>query len=205
MTLGAAHLNVSTGQRELCTAVIEGGWFPSHCVVTFLTGMRELISDMVWLAGTLKVCIVTGPAVHRRAIVLSVRMTLRAGRINVRAGQREIRQVVIKRGRLPCRRIMTLCAGMTELIGDVIGVVNILVITLVTGPAIRGSAGVLAVGMTFDATHAYVCSGQWEIGEIVVERCRLPGLHGVTGRAVMREVSSFVIRVDRRGKVIVMA
>lgn len=74
---------------ELCVV-------PHDCAVTHGTVRRESARGMIRAGGGAVIALMAEVAVRRCSVVLSVHVTLRATGINVRAGQREIRVVMIE-------------------------------------------------------------------------------------------------------------
>ena len=64
---------------------------------------------------------------------------------------------------------MTFGTGMRELVAHVVRIGRAIVITLVTGPAVRGRAVVLAVRVALCARGIDVSPGQREVGLIVIK------------------------------------
>ncbi len=87
---------------------------------------------------------------------------------------------------------------MRQLVLCVVRLLGRIVIGLMTGKALHGSAGVLPVGMALRATHARVRTDQREVREIMVEVRRLPGRGRMAGQTFVRIVSCRVIRILRR-------
>lgn len=89
----------------------------------------------------------------------------------VGAGERKRSLAMIKGGRLPGLHVMTACAVMIEVAGDVIRFFCFRERSFVTRVAVGRCAGV-AGGMAFLALNLGVRSLKWERSQIVVKLCR---------------------------------
>ena len=132
-------------------------------------------------------------------------MTLGAVGIDVRAGQREVRIIVIECRRLPGRRAVALIAGMTELPGDVVGIFHPFIVRLVTRPAVGRRTCILPVPVTFGTAYRDVRTRQRKITEIVIEGRRSPAENRMALPARVRVVARHVIGVAHAFKVILVA
>ena len=115
----------------------------------------------------------------------------------MRTGQRERRGRVIECGRLPTGRTMTLRTGMTELVGDMVGVGRAVEVGLMTGKTLTGRAGVLTVHMTLRTRDTHMRARQLEPGQAVIKARRLPARGCMALRATMTEVRRHMIGVGR--------
>jgi len=83
----------------------------------------------------------------------------------------EIQGIVIPGGLVPVRGIVAHLASCGESRRHVIGIGGIVIIILVAGIAVGGSAGV-PVGMAVDTLQIQMRPGQRKLGLVVVKRCR---------------------------------
>lgn len=94
--------DVSARQRETSRGVVKSSAGPICGVMALLARSRESRLYVVRTGRAIEVFHVAGGAIGRRADVLSVNVALRAGHRDVRALQREVRElVVIESGRIP--------------------------------------------------------------------------------------------------------
>lgn len=115
----------------------------------------------------------------RKPDKLTARMAIFAQNINVRSGQWEVTEVVIKGGILPIERSMAGSAVRTE-------ATIMLVILLMAGIAISGRTLEYVVLMAFLAVHTGMFPLQFEGRQVMVKRCFLPRVSrmaGITNRA----------------------
>ena len=121
--------------------------------------------------------------------VVAVGVAGDTGQSDMRAGQRELREIVIEDHILPVRRIVALRTILRIVSGDVIRIVGGLIVIEMTGNAFRRGAGVLTADVTFRAAYAGVGTGEWESGEIVIDLRAVPGSGGVTDHALSPETN----------------
>jgi hypothetical protein len=133
--------------------MIKCGRLPGRCVMTLGAGMCKLIGHMIGAGGIIEIGLMAGKAIRRQAAaILPVCVAANATRRRMRAGEREGRVCMIKRGWLPGCGIMTLRADMRKLIGHMIGAGRIREIGLMTGITIRcQAAAVLPVCVAANA------------------------------------------------------
>jgi hypothetical protein len=184
VTFEAVRLNVRARQRELCVIMIKGRAVPICCVVAKRAVMRILLSEVI--LRSVVIFFVTGPAVHRRARV-AIRVALKAVRLNVCAGQRELRRIVIERRLRPVNGRVADRAVLRILFRDVIRIFNARVVLLVTRPAIRRRALEHSANVTILTACQNVRTRQRESSRIVIEICLFPIHRIVTLSAVVRE------------------
>lgn len=139
-----------------------------------LTVLREAARCVIGIVGSLIILQVAGVARRGQRRVLSARMTLLARGRGVRAGQGELSSAVIEFRAQPLRGGMAELTSLRETGGDMIGTGGGLVVLQMAGNAIRTDVGVVAIGMTLKASDRAVCSGQRELGQIVIEFCAVP-------------------------------
>ena len=114
VALRAAHADMSAGEREVRQVVIELRRLPAGCCVALLTRLREVAGNVIRVFRSLIVGLMARPAVGRRPGILTVVMALRTGQTDVRAGQREVSEIMIKLRRLPGVRRVALEALMSK-------------------------------------------------------------------------------------------
>ena len=185
VALRTVGTDVRAREREIGIGMIKGRGFPTTGRVTREALVRELISGVIRFINLLKICIMTRPAVGRRAGVLASGVALRAGCRNVGTGQREVRKIMIKGSGLPAVSGVALRTILAVLSGFVIRIVGACVVRLVTAPAIVWSTRVLAISVTGCTAHTYMSARQREITQIVIEACLRPRLRSVTLLTVM--------------------
>lgn len=156
-------------QWEVCAAVIEAGRFPCRCGVATLTIVRELIARMTWVVGVNVVRFMTRPAISRCSGELPADVTGSTICLNVSAGQREIREIVVKLGRMPGRRGVTLRAVLGIAAGSVIRIVRVSIIGLMTRVAVTRQLRVLSIYVTLRAGSDNVRPGERKGGVRVIE------------------------------------
>lgn len=159
-------------QREICQVVIEIGRGPRRGVVTENTVGRESGGGMIGVCRGRVVLLMASDARGNRTRVPG-RMATVAGYFNVRAGQRERRQVVIQLDWSPCHSCVAIKTPIRESGADMIRIGRVVEICLVAGEAIGGGSGVCC-RMTTVARRARVAIGQWECRRMDVSG-KLPG------------------------------
>ena len=100
--------------------------------MTFEALVRELILSVIRVIGFAVIFIVARPTIRRRAGKLTADVTLGAAHADVRAGQREVGEIVVKLGRLPGGSRVALRTIVGEVSGCVVGIVGFVVLLLVT-------------------------------------------------------------------------
>ena len=163
--------------------------------MTVLAGGREACALMIGIIGVVVIFLVAEEALRGRAVILPVYVTLRTAGTDVRAGEREIGLIMIERCGRPRIGGVTDRAVVIELSLNVVGVVDLLVILLMTRPAIGRRAFVLAADVTGDTAHRNVRSGEREIRTGMIEGGRFPRGRSMTVRAVMTELILHVIGI----------
>ena len=174
--------------------MIKGGRRPARRSMAARAVMIKIIAHMIRISYILKFGRMTRPAIRRRALI-TVFVAINTLNTCVFSGQREARLAVVKGRRGPTARRVTLRAGVTEIIRDMIRIAHLLIVLLVTSPAIRDRV-LEAAGVTVGALNRRVLSGQRECGQVVVERRRGPARRRVAVGAVMLKIVAHVIRVD---------
>ena len=155
----AIDADVRSGKREVAQIVVKLCGSPGDGRMTDRASVIVFSGDVVRILRVLVVRLVTGPTIGGEIAVISVGMTLRTIHLHMRASQRKISISMIERGGLPTHRVVAFQASMRELILHVIGLVGLLIIRLMTRPAIRRCAGILAIRVTRCAIHADVSAG----------------------------------------------
>lgn len=142
------------------------------------------------MAGTgslLEISQVAAHAIGGDGRELAAGMALSAGNAHVRTRQRELSEIVIELRTLPRRRCVTRVALRRKIQAAVIRVGRLRKVRQVAAGAIRRSAGEMSVDMARRAQHADVCSGEAELGHVMVESRALPGGGVVTAAAIVRK------------------
>ncbi len=153
VTMGAGEVRNISAQMTVCTAVplvsmfarvdgevklivIELCIVPVTGVMAVKTGFGKAGGLMIRVVGTVVIVLMTEETVGGCARVLAINVTRNTADAGMRAGQREIRVVVIEVRIIPVTCVVTHGTVMVELLGDMIRVVCSLVIGLMTGPAV---------------------------------------------------------------------
>jgi len=122
VALCTGHRCVPSGERKRRSGMIKGGRLPGGGVVTDGAVMRIVLARVIGIVRTGVVRRMAGITVCGRVGKLSVDMTLCALQGNMRACQREGRQIVIEGRRLPRRGGVALGAIVREIPAHVIGI-----------------------------------------------------------------------------------
>jgi hypothetical protein len=138
------------------------------------TIVAEVSCRMIRVCRLDKLRLVALVAIVERELVVVVRMTCLALRCCVRAGQWEIREVMIERSTLPSSGGVALRAVMTVVSGDMIRVVRVCKIICMTLKACQWKILKLIVHMTLCACRCRVRACEREPCGIVIERCGSP-------------------------------
>lgn len=154
--------------------------FPIRRVVAQRTIVRVVVFHMV--VGVVVIFLMTGPAIRRRSAVAAC-VTLEAVGLNMRAGQGELRVVVIEVRVVPIRRVVAQRTIVRELLLDMI--VGVVVVILMTGPAIRRSSAV-TTRVTLEAIGLHVRACQRELRIVVIEGRVVPVRGVVTHLTIVR-------------------
>ena len=94
--------------------MVESRPQPASCVVARGTGGRESRGRVVGVVGGRVISFMTRVTVRGQGSVVVVHVTLRAGNLGMKSGQREWRAVVIEAGGNPRRRVVTHVALLRE-------------------------------------------------------------------------------------------
>ena len=137
---------------------------------------------MIGIVRIVIILLVAEETVRRRSLKLPVNMAGRAARLNVRAGQRETGIAMVE-SLVPAIRRVALQTIVRIVIGKVI--FRVVVIFLMTRPAICRGAIELSVDMTLGAIDVHVPACQ-RIVRIIVIEIRIPVVCAMAHRAIMR-------------------
>ena len=185
--------------------MIEGGRPPCRCRVARRAVLRKASGHVIRIRRALEVRQVARGASGRCSRVTPIHVALRAGGIDVCAGERKARQIVIERSRTPRRRAMAHAAGLRDSRGDVVRIRSAVEVVQVAGSAIRAQAGVITVDVAGGARLADVRAGQREARGGMVKLRALPGGCGVTLLAGLRETACDVVRIRRAIEIVDVA
>ncbi len=119
--------------------------------------VAEIIRHVVWIGCSGKVCLMAG-ITGGRGVRIAGTVARDTRGANVSSCQRENGRAVVEGRRYPGGRVVTRGAGLTEVIGHVIGTGCALIISLVAGVARRRSI-VVSRSMADDASLRGVSTG----------------------------------------------
>lgn len=159
---------------------------------------------MIGIRRALKIRLMTGEAIQRRARIAIIHMTLIASRCRVRAHQGKARLAVIKSRRLPCAGGVAGNAVARKICGHVIGIARVLKIRLMTGETIHRRAGVAIVRMALIARHGEMRAGEREARAVMIERRRPPRIVVMAQHTILRIAIGNVIGIRRVLKIALM-
>ncbi len=197
MALRALHRSMGSGQRELGgRIVIELRALPLRGRVAHCAILGETRRHVVRIGRRVVIRQVAAIASGQRTGILAVDMALRALRVRVRPGQRELRLGVIELRARPLRGRVADRAVLREARRGVIGIGGRVVIGQVAALAGGQRAGILAVDMALRALHRGVGSGQRELGgRIVIELRALPLRRRMAYGAILGEARRHVVGI----------
>jgi hypothetical protein len=109
----------------------------------------------------------------------------------------EVRHIMIHRIRAPDGSVVAASAIPREELADMVGIRHPGIIGRMALVAVLIGEGIVAVRVTMCARDGRMRPRQWEFRGRVIERCRLPGILRMAGRAIVTEPAGDVIRVDR--------
>ena len=155
--------------------VVELRVQPCGCVMAGLASGRESSRFVVRVGGAVVVLLVTGITVRGNVFVVVVHMALIAGHGLVRAGQGELRFIVIKGCGNPRRRVVAHFTLLRESYLRMIGVIGLVVVRQVAGHASCVSQFVVTVDVTLRTLQRGMEAGQGPSGFAMVEPCPRPG------------------------------
>ena len=179
MTTCTGHVDVCTGQFESRQIMVECSVRPITCVMTGTTIRTKLAVVMI-------VLFMARIAILRRTFENAIHVALGAGNIYVRTCQLEGSQVVIECSILPISCIMASTAIRTEL-------TVMMIVLFMAGITILWCALEYAVHMTLRALHVDMCAGQFESGQVVIERSWLPRVRIVARTAACAKLT--IVRI----------
>ena len=168
------------------------------------TTRREAGLGVIGVVGALEIPDVTGRAIRRNAVEITVRVALRALQRCVRAGQRERRFAVIERCTRPGGRRMAQAAIHRETGFGVVGIARVAEIAEVARTAVRRDAREIAVAVALVALQSNVGARQREGRFGMVERRAGPGSGGMAEGAIHGEPGLGMVRVRRAIEVLQM-
>lgn len=183
VALLAVRFDVRAGEREVSVVMIERGLPPVDGVVTDCAVVREIVLHVIGLL--IVVVSVTRPAVGGCAVIDSADVAFETVDLYVGAGQLEIEVVVIEGRLFPINGIVTDSAVVREILLHVIGL--LVVVVVVTRPAVGGCAVVDSADVALDAVDFDVRSRQLKIEVIVIEGRVFPTGGGVADGAIVRQ------------------
>ena len=123
------------------------------------------------------------------------------GRRRMRAGERELRRTVIKRGGLPDSCHVARLTNVAEPTGNVIRICRGRKICRVTLVATRIGELIVAIDVARLAWRRCMCARQRELRRTVIKRRWLPHGRRVACLANVAQTCCHVIRICRRGKI----
>lgn len=148
MTGQAGLHGMGAGQRKLGLIVIERGWRPGSRGMAPGAIMTEIVHHMIRIHHRIVILIVTGVAVGRGARI-SAGVAGDTLQHQMRPRQRELRLIVVESCGRPRRGGVALGAIEAEVVRHMIRIGDRIVVLLMAGVAIRGSADITAA-MTGD-------------------------------------------------------
>ncbi len=201
MAQSASDRNVFASQRKLSSVVIELRAEPLRGVVAQLAILREPGGEVIRIISSLVVLQMARRTGRAQSRILAARMALGTGHSGVFSGERELGGVVIEGSSQPPRGGVTELAGLRETGRQVIGAGGGLVILQMAGNAIGADVGVVAIGVALQARDSGVSSGEWELGQVVVECGAVPGGGVMAGGAITRKSCCHVVGVGGPGEI----
>jgi hypothetical protein len=115
---------------------------------------------------------------RRGTLEFIINMASGTGYTGMGSRQFKKRKIMIKSSRFPGLRSMATNAVWTE-------PASMFIILLVTGSTTGWSACQHIVNMTFFAYNIDMCTSQVKRREVMVKRCRFPGLGGMAGTTIL--------------------
>jgi hypothetical protein len=205
VALRASRRRVRAEQRKARFVMIESRRLPGARRVAARAGLRKIRRDVIRIRRALKIALMAGEAVRRRAGEAIVHVTQIACYGEMRAGERKLRAVVIEVRRQPGVNRMARQAIVRKIAGNVVRIRRSLKIRLVTGETIFRCAGKAIIDVALAASHRNVRALQWKSRRVVIERRWLPHAGGVAARASMRKICRRMIGIRRALKIGLMA
>lgn len=118
---------------------------------------------MIRIRRSLVLYLVAWIAIRIGQLVVVVRMTILALGGSVLPRQRKLRRIVVKRGRLPGGRGVTLHADLRITLRLVIWISGTDIVGTMAVDTVHGQSSELIVDMTILAQHRLVSTGQWKL------------------------------------------
>lgn len=205
VALGASRRRMRAEQRKARFVVIERRGLPGAGGVAARAGLRKIRRDMIRICRALKITLMAGEAVRRRAGKTIVHVTMITRNREMRAGEWKLRAVVIEVCRPPGVNRVARQAIAGKVAGNVVRVGRLLKIRLMAGETIFRRASEAIVDVALAARHRNVRALQWKSRGVVIERRRLPDACRVAACAGVRKIRCSVIRIRRALKIILMA
>ncbi len=186
---------VRASQRKPRGVVIEGRRRPVRGSVAKLAALRKSGGRVVRGVGSLVILQMAGNAIRADVGERTRRVALRTGDRGMRSGERECRQVMVKRRAQPGGRVVASGAVMRKSSRDVVRVGRLREIGKVTAGAIRCYSLETVPGVTRVAGERLMGAGQSKIREAAVIEARdLPAVRVMAGFAGGREAGGDVIQ-----------
>jgi hypothetical protein len=181
MTLCAVGLNVRTRQRKCCAIMIEVR-VPIGSAMTNRTITRETVLYMAF--GSLIIALMARPAVRRNVAIISAHMTLCAVGLCMHSSQWKRCIIVTEIPTVPAGRVV----ANRAIVGVIIlyMIFGVLIVILVTRPAVRRSPTVNSACMTLGAIGLYMRPSQRKRCVAMI-KVRIPIGGAMTNRAIVRE------------------
>ena len=167
--------------------VIESGVQPAGRGVARSATGREACGHVVGIRRCLIVGAVAPITIRRQRRVIVVHVTVGAGHVGMRTGQREPCIVVVERSRRPGCCVMANVALLREACGHVVGIRRSLKILQVAVHAGAARQVVVAIRVTLRTLHVSVRPRQRPAGGGVIERRIIPVARAMANLALLRE------------------
>jgi hypothetical protein len=200
----AANGGMTAGERKRAGGMIVRGRLPANGTVARSAIVRQQSGDVIRTLSRIEVHGVTRIAVGGGLGIRTGHVTLRAGDVRMRAGQRESsRRVIVARG--PVRGRVARFTGRRESGRSMVRVMSARVIGLVTLAALRRDAArVLTIDVALLAIHGRMSACQREGRLRMVERGGLPSGLSVTSLTGLRKLSGGMTGTLRAGEIRLM-
>jgi len=162
-------------------------------------------SHVIGIRGAREVRLVAGVTCRRRSREHVIDVAFDAVHVDVCAGQRERRAVVVERCPGPCGCCMACIARSGETGRGMVRIRCSVPIGLVTAIAGGRQGCVVVVGVALRTGHCCMGSRKWKCGVVVIKRGRAPATRRVANRAIRRESRGHVVGVSRAREIRLMA
>jgi hypothetical protein len=182
---------------EILAVVIERRRRPRIHRVASGAIVRKIQRYVIGIRRPLKIRLMAGEAIHRRAGKAIVHVALRASRRRMRAEQRKARFVVIESRWLPGVGGVAARASLRKIRRDVIRIRRVLKIALMAGETIFRRTGEAIVHVTLIACDGEMRAGEWKLRAVVIEVRRQPGVNRMARQAIMWKIAGNVVRIRR--------